>query len=175
MASTYTTARKIWQSLSAIKTGVLLLIVVVIVSAAGTVILQPLIRPEESVVQDGIPELEPSYVMVSAWEGVKNTPVTLATPPTWPEVGLIATDALGLAGYVECSNPAWSDILRHLERCHDRLGPQNPPTDAGTDGRKGNRRLVAQRPFAGQLVAAESASIAYLYTLSTQHRGVRSH
>ena len=40
MGSTYTITRKVWQSLSAIKTGVILLIVVVIVSAAGTVILQ---------------------------------------------------------------------------------------------------------------------------------------
>ena len=34
------TARKIWQTLGAIKTGVILLILVVILSAAGTVILQ---------------------------------------------------------------------------------------------------------------------------------------
>jgi len=39
---------KIWQTLSAIKTGVILLIVVVIVSAAGTVILQrPVTDPDE--------------------------------------------------------------------------------------------------------------------------------
>ena len=36
----YLVPRKIWQTLSAIKTGVILLIVVVIISAAGTVILQ---------------------------------------------------------------------------------------------------------------------------------------
>src|SRR5262249_3413842 len=40
MGNTYTTARKLWQSLSAIKTGVILLIIVVSISAAGTVILQ---------------------------------------------------------------------------------------------------------------------------------------
>jgi hypothetical protein len=35
-----TTIRKVWQTLSAIKTGVILLIITVIVSAAGTLILQ---------------------------------------------------------------------------------------------------------------------------------------
>jgi cytochrome c biogenesis protein len=41
MAGTiHSTSRKIWQTLSAIKTGVILLILVVIISAAGTVILQ---------------------------------------------------------------------------------------------------------------------------------------
>ena len=40
--------RKIWQTLSSIKTGVILLIVVVIISAAGTVILQrPVTEPDE--------------------------------------------------------------------------------------------------------------------------------
>jgi len=40
--------RRIWQTLSSIKTGVILLIVVVIVAAAGTVILQrPMTEPEE--------------------------------------------------------------------------------------------------------------------------------
>ena len=39
-ATVHSVARKIWQSLSAIKTGVILLIIVVIISAAGTVILQ---------------------------------------------------------------------------------------------------------------------------------------
>src|SRR5581483_903352 len=40
--------RKLWRSLSAIKTGVVLLILVVIVSAAGTLILQrPLTDPDE--------------------------------------------------------------------------------------------------------------------------------
>jgi cytochrome c biogenesis protein len=38
--SLHSTSRKIWQTLSAIKTGVILLILVVIISAAGTVILQ---------------------------------------------------------------------------------------------------------------------------------------
>jgi cytochrome c biogenesis protein len=42
------TARKIWQTLSSIKTGVILLILVVIISAAGTVILQrPVTEPDE--------------------------------------------------------------------------------------------------------------------------------
>ena len=42
------TARKIWQILSSIKTGVILLILVVIISAAGTVILQrPVTEPDE--------------------------------------------------------------------------------------------------------------------------------
>lgn len=40
MGSTYSRARRIWQALGAIKTGVILLILVVIISAAGTVILQ---------------------------------------------------------------------------------------------------------------------------------------
>jgi hypothetical protein len=40
--------RKIWQTLGAIKTGVVLLILVVILSAAGTVILQrPTTDPDE--------------------------------------------------------------------------------------------------------------------------------
>ena len=39
-ASVHSVARKIWQTLGAIKTGVILLILVVIISAAGTVILQ---------------------------------------------------------------------------------------------------------------------------------------
>jgi cytochrome c biogenesis protein len=40
--------RKIWQTLSSIKTGVILLIVVVIVSAAGTIVLQrPMTEPDE--------------------------------------------------------------------------------------------------------------------------------
>ena len=49
MAGTvYSTTRKLWQSLSAVKTGVILLILVVIISAAGTVILQrPVTDPEE--------------------------------------------------------------------------------------------------------------------------------
>ena len=39
--------RKIWQTLAAIKTGVILLILVVILSAAGTIILQrPATDPE---------------------------------------------------------------------------------------------------------------------------------
>jgi cytochrome c biogenesis protein len=43
-----TTIRRIWQTLSAIKTGVILLIVTVIVSAAGTLILQrPATDPDE--------------------------------------------------------------------------------------------------------------------------------
>ena len=42
------TVRKTWQTLGAIKTGVILLILVVIISAAGTVILQrPATDPEE--------------------------------------------------------------------------------------------------------------------------------
>jgi cytochrome c biogenesis protein len=40
MAATHSLPRKIWQTLGAIKTGVVLLILVVIISAAGTVILQ---------------------------------------------------------------------------------------------------------------------------------------
>ena len=49
MAATIgSTARKLWQTLSSIKTGVILLILVVIVSAAGTIILQrPVTEPEE--------------------------------------------------------------------------------------------------------------------------------
>ena len=49
MAGTFeTTIRKLWQTLSAIKTGVILLIITVIVSAAGTVILQrPATEAEE--------------------------------------------------------------------------------------------------------------------------------
>jgi len=49
MAGTvYSTTRKLWQSFSAVKTGVILLILVVIISAAGTVILQrPVTDPEE--------------------------------------------------------------------------------------------------------------------------------
>jgi len=47
-ASHLSASRKIWQTLSSIKTGVILLIVAVIVSAAGTVILQrPATDPEE--------------------------------------------------------------------------------------------------------------------------------
>jgi cytochrome c biogenesis protein len=40
MAATHSVPRKIWQTLGAIKTGVVLLILVVIISAAGTIILQ---------------------------------------------------------------------------------------------------------------------------------------
>jgi cytochrome c biogenesis protein len=40
MAETHSAVRKLWQTIGAIKTGVILLILVVIVSAAGTVILQ---------------------------------------------------------------------------------------------------------------------------------------
>ena len=49
MAGTvYSTTRKLWQSLSAVKTGVILLILVVIISATGTVILQrPATDPDE--------------------------------------------------------------------------------------------------------------------------------
>src|SRR5690348_18239189 len=44
----YESVRKLWRTLSAIKTGVVLLILVVIVSAAGTLILQrPLTDPDE--------------------------------------------------------------------------------------------------------------------------------
>ena len=39
-SSIWKTPRKIWQTLGAIKTGVVLLILVVIISAAGTIILQ---------------------------------------------------------------------------------------------------------------------------------------
>src|SRR5579863_3241588 len=39
-SSSWKTVRKIWQTLGAIKTGVILLILVVILSAAGTIILQ---------------------------------------------------------------------------------------------------------------------------------------
>src|ERR1700758_1745389 len=40
--------RKIWQALSSIKTGVVLLIVVVVLSAAGTIVLQrPATEPDE--------------------------------------------------------------------------------------------------------------------------------
>jgi cytochrome c biogenesis protein len=48
MTATVSTIRRAWQTLSAIKTGVILLIVTVIVSAAGTVILQrPTTDPDE--------------------------------------------------------------------------------------------------------------------------------
>jgi cytochrome c biogenesis protein len=49
MAGTFaTTARKAWQTLGAIKTGVVLLILTVVLSAAGTVILQrPMMDPED--------------------------------------------------------------------------------------------------------------------------------
>lgn len=48
MAGTYSAVRKLWQTIGAIKTGVVLLILVVIVSAAGTVILQrPVTDPDE--------------------------------------------------------------------------------------------------------------------------------
>ena len=48
MTGTETTIRKAWQTLGAIKTGVILLIVTVIVSAAGTLILQrPATDPDE--------------------------------------------------------------------------------------------------------------------------------
>lgn len=47
-ANRVSVARRIWQTLSSIKTGIVLLILVVIVSAAGTVILQrPVTEPEE--------------------------------------------------------------------------------------------------------------------------------
>ncbi len=47
-ATVHSVARKIWQTLGAIKTGVILLILVVIISAAGTVILQrPATDPDE--------------------------------------------------------------------------------------------------------------------------------
>ncbi len=47
MARTFT-ARKLWQTLSAVKTGVVLLIITVVVSAAGTVILQrPATDPDQ--------------------------------------------------------------------------------------------------------------------------------
>lgn len=47
-APTLSVPRRIWQSLAAIKTGVILLIVVVVLSAAGTVILQrPATDPDE--------------------------------------------------------------------------------------------------------------------------------
>jgi hypothetical protein len=40
--------RKIWQALSSIKTGVVLLITVVVLSAAGTIVLQrPVTDPDE--------------------------------------------------------------------------------------------------------------------------------
>ena len=39
-ATIHSLARKTWQTLGAIKTGVILLILVVVLSAAGTVILQ---------------------------------------------------------------------------------------------------------------------------------------
>ncbi len=48
MAGIRTATRKLWQTLSAIKTGVILLILVVIISAVGTVILQrPVTEPDE--------------------------------------------------------------------------------------------------------------------------------
>ena len=48
MASFHTASRKIWQTLSSIKTGVVLIILVVIFSAAGTVILQrPMTDPDD--------------------------------------------------------------------------------------------------------------------------------
>jgi cytochrome c biogenesis protein len=48
MAGTHSAVRKLWQTIGAIKTGVVLLILVVIVSAAGTVILQrPVTEPDE--------------------------------------------------------------------------------------------------------------------------------
>src|SRR5437660_1384256 len=41
-------ARKLWQTMSSIKTGVILLIIVVIVAASGTIILQrPITEPDE--------------------------------------------------------------------------------------------------------------------------------
>src|SRR5438309_10580699 len=41
-------ARKLWQTMSSIKTGVILLIIVVIVAACGTIILQrPITEPDE--------------------------------------------------------------------------------------------------------------------------------
>jgi cytochrome c biogenesis protein len=47
-ATLHSTSRKLWQTLSSIKTGVILLILVVIISAAGTVILQrPATDPDE--------------------------------------------------------------------------------------------------------------------------------
>src|ERR1039458_4154625 len=47
-ANVHSVPRKIWQTLGAIKTGVILLILVVILSAAGTVILQrPATEAEE--------------------------------------------------------------------------------------------------------------------------------
>ncbi len=50
MAGTHSALRKLWQTIGAIKTGVVLLILVVIVSAAGTVILQrPVTEPDEMV------------------------------------------------------------------------------------------------------------------------------
>src|ERR1700751_3829257 len=49
-AGTNTIPRKVWQSLSSIKTGVILLIIVVILSAAGTLVLQ---RPVTEA--DGMP------------------------------------------------------------------------------------------------------------------------
>jgi hypothetical protein len=52
IASSYSTVlktvRKTWQTIGAIKTGVILLILVVVISAAGTVILQrPATDPDE--------------------------------------------------------------------------------------------------------------------------------
>ncbi len=48
MAGTHSRLRELWQTVGAIKTGVVLLILVVVVSAAGTVILQrPVTDPEE--------------------------------------------------------------------------------------------------------------------------------
>jgi cytochrome c biogenesis protein len=47
-AGAITIRRKVWQSLSSIKTGVVLLIIVVILSAAGTLVLQrPVTEPDE--------------------------------------------------------------------------------------------------------------------------------
>src|ERR1700760_2778586 len=48
MAGTGQHAKKLWQTLSSIKTGVILLILTVIISAAGTVILQrPVTEPDD--------------------------------------------------------------------------------------------------------------------------------
>ena len=47
-ANVHSVPRKIWQTLGAIKTGVILLILVVVLSAAGTVILQrPATEPKK--------------------------------------------------------------------------------------------------------------------------------
>ena len=47
-AHTNNLQRKLWQTLSSIKTGVILLITVVVLSAAGTIVLQrPITEPDE--------------------------------------------------------------------------------------------------------------------------------